>query len=247
MWYYYFSVAMLLWVSCQMLQGVLLWREDSQVLRQISLSDKGFPLTCFFRNTADSPMAPAVSWVCVAEFSVETLDILILTSRSSAPGAPSFKVHVFLSLRYVFWCGCNSGVPADVSDALPRGLTLLRGEALMSVDTAEIIRTTFFCRKFFQRLGMYTTRGTWKLDQQEHRFMVLHVHPGAYALLKGRAVQTPVDRASVATWLVKNPLQCIAGFKSWPPLDLPVHGQVTWPLCCFFICEMGNHAYLIGY
>ena len=140
--------------------------------RQISLSDKGFPSHMFQENTAIHQW-PQRSLGCVAEFSVETLDILILTSRSSAPGALSFKVHVFLSLRCVFRYG-RSAVPADVSDALPRGLTLLRGEALMSVDTAEIIRGQHFsAENFFNGLEciLHEAPGNW--TNREHRFMVL--------------------------------------------------------------------------
>ena len=88
-------------------------------------------------------------------------------------GALSFKVHVFLSLRCVFRYG-RSAVPADVSDALPRVLTLLRGEALMSVDTAEIIRGQHFsAENFFNSLEciLYEAPGNW--TNREHRFMVL--------------------------------------------------------------------------
>lgn len=62
----------------------------------------------------------------------------------------------------------------DVSDALPGVLTLLRGEAPMSVDTAEIIRGQHFsAENFFHDLEsiLHEAPGNW--PNRERRFTVL--------------------------------------------------------------------------
>lgn len=59
---------------------VFFFGEKTASARQISLSDKGFPSHMFQENTAIHQW-PQRSLGCVAEFSVEILDILILTCR----------------------------------------------------------------------------------------------------------------------------------------------------------------------
>lgn len=108
---------------------------------------------------------------------------------------------------------------------------------------------TFFCRKFFQQLGMYTTWGTWKLDQQGAQVHgPVHVHPGAYALWRGgQCKRQSIGPLWPHGWL-RTLCNCIAGFKSWPChlwSTCPWTGYLTSML--FFHLWNGNHAYLIGY
>lgn len=79
MWYYYFSGDAFVSIMSNVARCSFLERRQPSA-RQISLSDKGFPSHMFQENTAIHRW-PQRSLGCVAEFSVEILDILILTCR----------------------------------------------------------------------------------------------------------------------------------------------------------------------